>query len=100
MRRTLIAYIVLIFSHVLSIQNAFTQTQSDTSLKKIYIVKHGWHTGIIFNRKEAMPYLLKLNNEYIDAQFLEISWGDKDFFKALAVHTLQVLKAWYFSLDK
>ena len=58
------------------------QPQPDISSQKIYIIRHGWHTGIIFDRNEALPYLTKLDSEFPEAAFMEISWGDKDFFTA------------------
>ncbi len=80
MERKLTVYIVLAGFYILITGEALARAPSDTMHKQIYIVKHGWHTGIIFNRKDAMPYLTKLSNVYADAPFLEFSWGDKDYF--------------------
>ncbi|MBA7528399.1 hypothetical protein ES705_20582 [subsurface metagenome] len=93
MRKILPVYIILLLPYVLNIQNTFAQTQSDTSLRKIYIVRHDWHTGIIFNKKEAIPHLTKLNKEFINVKFLEMSWGDKDFFTSDKGTIWQALKA-------
>ncbi len=82
MRMKLPVYIALLLVFTSTFQNTFTREPSDTSFKKVYIVKHGWHTGIIFDRKDALPYLTKLNSIYTEAKYLEISWGDKDFFIA------------------
>ena len=40
-----------------------------------------------------MPYLTKLSNEFLDAQFLEFSWGDKDFFTSDRGTIWQAMKA-------
>jgi uncharacterized protein (TIGR02117 family) len=50
--------------------------------KKIYIIKYRWHTGITFNREEALPYLASLNNDFQNAEYLEAGWGDLDFYTA------------------
>ncbi len=48
--------------------------------EKVYIVKHEWHTGIILNRTTAEKYLPLLKDEYKNFNFIEIGWGDKDFY--------------------
>lgn len=50
--------------------------------KKIYIIEYRWHTGITFNRNEAIPYLPALYKDFRNAEYLEIGWGDLDFYTA------------------
>jgi uncharacterized protein (TIGR02117 family) len=50
--------------------------------KKIYMLKHRWHTGIIINRSEANELLPALGNDFNNSQYIEIGWGDKDFYMA------------------
>lgn len=88
-----ILYLFLPLYFVLSTPEIFAQTQPDTSQKLIYIARHGWHTGIIFDRQEAMPYLTKLDSVYMDAKFMEISWGDKDYFTSDKNTIWQAVKA-------
>ena len=53
-----------------------------TEYKKIYLLKHRWHTGIIINRSESCELLLALGNDFSNSQYIEIGWGDKDFYMA------------------
>ena len=49
--------------------------------KKIYILKHRWHTGIIIERAELKNILSALEKDFLSSQYIEIGWGDKDFYK-------------------
>jgi uncharacterized protein (TIGR02117 family) len=60
---------------------------------EIYVVKYRWHTGIIVNRAEANPFLPLLKNEFISNQYIEIGWGERDFYMATDETTLLALKA-------
>jgi len=51
-----------------------------SATESIFIVKHTWHTGIIFERNKAYEFIPVLEGIFPAAEFLEIGWGDKDFF--------------------
>ncbi len=46
---------------------------------RIWVVSHGWHTGIVVPRAHALPALA---GEFPDAAYLEIGWGDEGFYTA------------------
>jgi len=48
----------------------------------VWVVSHGWHTGIVVNRAEALGVLRALDTGFHDARFLEIGWGDEGFYTA------------------
>jgi uncharacterized protein (TIGR02117 family) len=50
--------------------------------KVIYVVGQGWHTGIVVQRQDIPEALWPEHNDFPAAQFLEIGWGDKDFYQA------------------
>ena len=60
----------------------YSQKSFEPGNEKLYIVKHTWHTGILFSRKTASPYLTVLKNDFTNANYLEVGWGDLDFFTA------------------
>jgi len=64
------------------VKNLYPPENGNYDNKKIYIVKHTWHTGIIFNRSEANLYLPALADEFLHATYLEVGWGDLDFYTA------------------
>ena len=49
--------------------------------KTIYILKDEWHTGIILLKKDADPYIHSFNN-FRNNRYLEIGWGDKEYYQA------------------
>ena len=48
----------------------------------VYIVKHDWHTAFIIEKAELAPLFPVLTNKFPEADYLEISWGDKKYFMA------------------
>lgn len=76
-------FIILVISILaifdLSSNEKKDQINTDT---KIYIVKYRWHTGIILNRSHIKDYMPVLGNEFILNTYIEIGWGDKEFYMA------------------
>jgi len=50
--------------------------------KTIYVIKHGWHTGIVIRKDDVYPLFPELIKNHPNAYFIEISWGDKKYFMA------------------
>src|SRR6056297_518768 len=70
---------ILIFSQFLSVAQ---QLQKEKNIHKIYVVKYEWHTGVIFERNEALKFFPSLQDDFSEFKFIEIGWGDKDFYMA------------------
>ena len=68
-------------------------SNSMDSLKAIHIVSHGWHTGIIINKVDLSESLWPINIDFSGSKFLEIGWGDKDFYMNDDPNYLTALKA-------
>jgi len=75
------------------VKNLYPPKSLSSDNKKIYIVKHTWHTGIIFSRSEANLFLPALADEFQDASYLEVGWGDMDFYTADRGNIFLALKA-------
>lgn len=52
-----------------------------TDNKTVYIVNHGLHTGIVLFKKDADPYMHSFN-DFKNARYLEIGWGDETYYQA------------------
>lgn len=90
----LILSVLILFIHCTGpVDNLYPPDNNAPDNKKIYIVKHRWHTGIIFNRKEANPYFPAMKNEFLNAKYFEAGWGDLDFYTADKGNVLLALKA-------
>ena len=70
---------ILIFSQFLSVAQ---QLQKEKNIHKIYVVKYEWHTGVIFERNEALKFFPSLQDDFSEFKYIEIGWGDKDFYMA------------------
>ncbi len=59
----------------------------------IYVVSHGWHTGIILPNHQSTS--LSFLSDYFDQsiKWFEFGWGDKGFYQANEITTGLTLKA-------
>jgi uncharacterized protein (TIGR02117 family) len=46
----------------------------------VWVVSHGWHTGLVIDRAAARGVLVALDEAFPDARYLEIGWGDEGFY--------------------
>jgi len=56
----------------------------------VHIIKHDWHTGMVL-RKDTTNFCLF--NEFPEYEYIEIGWGDKDFYMAEKETVWLALKA-------
>ena len=48
----------------------------------VYIVNHNdWHTGIVVRRQDIPSNLWPENNDFADFEYLEVGWGDRDYYQ-------------------
>ena len=50
-------------------------------LEPVYLVGHGWHAGIVLRRIEARAAHWPEQDDFPDAVFLEVGWGDRDYYQ-------------------
>lgn len=48
--------------------------------KSIYLASHGWHAGIVIKRSDIPPGVWPEQNDFPEAEYLEVGWGDKDYY--------------------
>lgn len=61
--------------------------------EKIFVVSHGWHTGIVYPRESLINAIPELGARFPNGQYLELGWGDKGFYEANEITTLITLRA-------
>jgi uncharacterized protein (TIGR02117 family) len=61
--------------------------------KSIYLVSHGWHAGIVVKRADIPPGVWSQHNDFPEAEYLEVGWGDKDYYMTPTPHLGITLKA-------
>ena len=47
----------------------------------VYLVAHGWHTGIVVRRADIPPGLWPESRDFGFAEYIEVGWGDRDFYQ-------------------
>lgn len=56
------------------------ETKNDE--KRLFVVSHGWHTGIIVSGNDLGHALSFLKKEMGHSPFYELGWGDRGFYQA------------------
>ena len=51
-------------------------------VKAIYVINHGWHTGIAVRRADIPEGVWPEHGEVADSEYLEIGWGAREFYMA------------------
>ena len=74
------------------------QGQSSSS-QPVYIVSHGWHTGIVYPRERLLEYAPALKKRFPAGKYLEIGWGDKGFYEAQEITAGITLKALFWATE-
>ncbi|MEA1921271.1 MAG: DUF2459 domain-containing protein [Pseudomonadota bacterium] len=58
-----------------------------------FLVGHSWHTGIVIPAAAIPEPLLPVRRFYDKYEYIELSWGDEDFFKSDEFKVGTLLKA-------
>ena len=48
----------------------------------VYLVNHGWHVGIAMERQEVSPAIWLESAEFGGFRYVEVGWGDADYYPA------------------
>jgi uncharacterized protein (TIGR02117 family) len=48
----------------------------------IFVLNHGWHTGVVVPAHALTNKLPELRQRFPDSKYLEIGWGDEGFYQA------------------
>lgn len=60
---------------------------------RIYLLNHGWHTGIVIPAADIHQNLTELQDRYGAAAYIEFGWGDEEFYQAKEITIGLTLKA-------
>jgi uncharacterized protein (TIGR02117 family) len=56
--------------------------QAHEPAQVIYVVGHGWHTSLVVKRADIPVGLWPEHNDFPQATYIDLGWGDKDFYQA------------------
>jgi hypothetical protein len=58
-------------------------SKADEPLKTVYVVDHNnWHTGIVVRRQDIPDNLWPEHHDFTDFEYMEVEWGDRDYYRA------------------
>lgn len=63
----------------------------------IYVVNHGWHTGLVVPGSKLEQVIPELTSRFHQPAFYEIGWGDKGFYQAQEITTGITLQALFWA---
>jgi len=66
---------------------------SSRSAVTVYLVNYGWHTGLIIPKASIPEGLWPESEDFPDAHYLEVGWGDSDYYQARSPDLWMTLKA-------
>lgn len=66
---------------------------SERGCKTIFVVNHGWHTGLIIEDRELVPSLWPEKDERPTGEYIEFGWGDARFYQAREITGAMKLRA-------
>jgi len=90
-----LCFFILLFScnSCVSTDNNAFQPKKTQPHKTIYLVSHGWHAGIVIKRSDIPENIWPEQNDFPDAEYLEIGWGESNFYQKPKPHFWDFLKA-------
>jgi len=59
----------------------------------IWVVSHGWHTGVVVRRRDVPDDLWPQLRDFAGSEFVEVGWGERDFYMAPAGTSGMALRA-------
>lgn len=97
MKNLLVAWIVLLLYGCATYPQAIKpMPEKPSSGPEIYLVNHGWHTGIILAANDVNKILPQLKVRFPQReQWYEIGWGDKGFYQSQEITTRLTLQAMF-----
>lgn len=60
---------------------------------EIHVVSHGWHAGLVVRRADIPHDVWPEKRDFPGADYLEIGWGDRDYYQAREPGVGTLLKA-------
>src|SRR5262245_303369 len=66
---------------------------SQHASKPVWVINHGWHTGIAIRRIDAPAEFWSDNDDLVRSTYVEFGWGDADYYRAQQPTSMLALKA-------
>ena len=67
--------------------------ESGTHAHRVFLVSHGWHVGLAVERADVSPTVWPESAALGPVRFVEVGWGDADYYPAVRGHPGLALQA-------
>jgi uncharacterized protein (TIGR02117 family) len=67
------------------------------AVRLVYVTDHGWHTGIVVRQSDVPAALWPTHRDFPGSKYVEIGWGDRNFYLAPQGTLWLALKAAFWS---
>ncbi len=75
-------YLVLVLFFIIGCtRNHDYKSYNNHDAKNVYVVNYSWHSGIILKKNDIPQDLIPEKDDFPNAEFLEIGWGNKAFYQ-------------------
>jgi uncharacterized protein (TIGR02117 family) len=52
------------------------------AVRLVFVTDHGWHTGIVVHQADIPVGLWPTDRDFAGSEYVEVGWGDRDFYLA------------------
>ena len=81
MNLSLVTVKILLCAFLIGWSGLYSQSLNDHDSVSVYVVSHGWHTGIILPTSALPDSFFTQLEEYSSSNYLEFGWGDLAFYQ-------------------
>ena len=75
---------------------ALVFSKKDKKTYDIYVVNYAWHTGIVLQTTHVKNNISKKIPSFNEFKYVDIGWGDEDFYQTPGMPVWLALKAFFF----
>jgi uncharacterized protein (TIGR02117 family) len=65
--------------------------------KRVFVVHNNWHAALVIRKADLTHGIVPESNQFPEAEYLEMSWGDRDYFPATEEGVGLALRAAFWS---
>ena len=87
------ATLIILVSLAKPSRKSYLAQIKNQNAKYVYLVKHGWHAGIVISVKDIPEPLIPEKDFFGNVRYLEIGWGDSGFYQANNITASLTIKA-------
>ena len=60
----------------------FSKEFNSNKINEVFIINHGWHTGFVIPSEAIKKKIPSLEKRFRDNPYIELGWGDRDFYQS------------------